>query len=165
MPGHVIFLSGPIGAGKTTLGRELAARLKAVFLDGDDFARPDTPWYACILQTSRGILQAGIAGVEQKGIAVVAYPLGRINWIYFKRSFEDRGVRTTFVSLRAAYASIVNEGRGRLFSAGERQRIQGMIEEGYDARSFSDLIVDTDIAGFDEVLAALERDVRTFLER
>ena len=74
-------------------------------------------------------------------------------------------MRTTFVSLRAAYASIVNEGRGRLFSAEERQRIQGMIEEGYDARSFSDLIVDTDIAGFDEVLAALERDVRTFLER
>ena len=70
-----------------------------------------------------------------------------------------------FVSLRAAYASIVDEGRGRVFSGKERQRIRGMIEEGYDARSFSDLIVDTDIAGFDETLANLERDVRRHLER
>ena len=165
MLGHVIFLSGPIGAGKTTLGRELAARLEGVFLDGDDFSRSDLPWYSCILQTSRGILRAGIVGVEQKGVAVVAYPLGCTNWIYFKRSFEDRGVQTMFVSLRAAYASIVDEGRGRVFSAKERQRIRGMIEEGYDARSFSDLIVDTDIAGFDETLANLERNVRRHLER
>ena len=165
MRNHVIFLSGPIGAGKTTLGRELAERLDGVFLDGDDFSRSDRPWYACILQTSRGILRAGIVGVEQKGIAVVAYPLSCTNWIYFKRSFEDRGVRTMFVTLRAAYTSIVDEGRGRVFSAGERQRIRGMIEQGYDARSFSDLIVETDIAGLEETMADLERDVWRLLER
>ncbi len=165
MSGHVIFLSGPIGAGKTTLGRELAARLQGEFLDGDDFSRSDLPWYSCILQTSRGILRAGIAGVAQKDVAVVAYPLGCTNWIYFKRSFEDRGVQTMFVSLRASYASIVDEGRGRVFSEGERQRIRVMIEEGYDARPFSDLIVDTDVAGFYETLTNLERDVRKHLVR
>ena len=165
MLGHVIFLSGPIGAGKTTLGRELAARLEGVFLDGDDFSRSDLPWYACILQTSRGILRAGIAGVEQKGISVVSYPLGCINWIYFKRSFEDRGVQTTFVSLRASFSSIVDEGRGRVFSDIERQRIRDMIEEGYDARPFSDLTFDTDIASFDETLANIERGVRGHLGR
>lgn len=160
MQGHAIFLSGPVGAGKTTLGRGLAARLDGVFLDGDAFSQADLPWYACILHTSRGILRAGVDAVERTGIVVVAYPLGCTNWIYFKRSFEDRGVRTMVVSLRAAYASIVDAGRGRVFSAGERQRIRKMIEEGYDARPFSDLIVDTDIADFDDTLADLERDVR-----
>ena len=126
---QVVFVGGPIGAGKTALGRGLAERLQGVFLDGDDFSQSDRPWYACILQTSRGIVRAGVAAVEQTGLAVVAYPLGCTNWIYFKRSFEDRGVRTVFVSLRAAYASIVDEGRGRVFSAGERHRIRGMIAE------------------------------------
>lgn len=165
MPGHIVFLSGPIGVGKSTLGRGLAERLGGVFLDGDDFSQSDRPWYSCILQTSRGIVQAGIAAVEQSGVAVVAYPLGRINWVFFKRSFEDRNVRTVFISLRAAYDSIVDEGRGRVFSDEERDRIRVMIAEGYGTRPFSDLIVDTDVADFGETLAVLEREVRQLIGR
>ena len=163
MPGHVIFLSGPIGVGKTSLGRGLAERLEGVFLDGDDFSQSDRPWYACILQTSRGILGSGLAAVERTGVAVIAYPLRCTNWIYFKRSFEGRGVRTVFVSLRAAYPSIVDEKRGRIFSVEEHHRIRRMIEEGYGDRPFSDLIVNTDIESFDETLANLERGARLLL--
>jgi len=165
MPGHIVFLSGPIGVGKSTLGRGLAERLAGVFLDGDDFSQSGRPWYSCILQTSRGILRAGIAAVEQSGVVVVAYPLSRINWVFFKRNFDDRGVGTVFVSLRATYNSIVDEGRGREFSEGERDRIRIMIAEGYGARPFSNLIVDTDVADFDETLAMLERDVRQLITR
>ena len=165
MSRHVVFLSGPIGVGKTTLGQGLAERLGGAFLDGDDFAQAGRPWYSCILQTSRGIVQAGLAAVEQKGLAVVAYPLSRTNWIFFKRSFEDRGVGTAFVSLRAAYGSIIHERRGRVFSNQERDRIRVMIEEGYDVRSFNELIVDTDATHFAETLAKLERDVRQLIGR
>ena len=161
---HAVFLSGPIGAGKTTLGRGLAARLEGVFLDGDDFSRSDRAWYECILQTSRGLLCAGLAAVEQTGIVVVAYPLACTNWIYFKRSFEDKDVRTCFVSLRASYASIVHNNRGRSFSPEEQRRIQRMIDEGYGARPFGDLIVDTDIADRDHTLTVLEQGIRRIMD-
>ena len=36
MPKHAIFLSGPIGTGKTSLGRMLAEKLGGAFIDGDD---------------------------------------------------------------------------------------------------------------------------------
>ncbi|WP_143012275.1 hypothetical protein [Methylobacterium phyllostachyos] len=165
MSGTIIFVSGPIGAGKSTLGRGLAEQLAGVFLDGDDFSHPDLPWYSCILQTSRSIVQAGTAAVERFEVAVVAYPLRRTDWVYFKRSFEDRGMKTVFISLRAAYSSIVDPKRGRTFSNEERARIQVMIAEGYGARPFSDLIIDTDLGSFSETLAILERDVRRIVER
>ncbi len=165
MSGHVVFLSGPIGVGKSTLGRELAGRLSGVFLDGDDFKQSSRPWYSSILQTSRGIVQAGITAVEHSGLAVVAYPLRQTDWVFFKRSFEDRGLRTVFVILRATYTSIVAEGRGRVFTDREQDRIRIMIAEGYCARSFGDLIVDTDRADFVETSALLEHDVRQIIDQ
>ncbi|SDN69293.1 hypothetical protein SAMN05216360_110159 [Methylobacterium phyllostachyos] len=74
-------------------------------------------------------------------------------------------MKTVFISLRAAYSSIVDPKRGRTFSNEERARIQVMIAEGYGARPFSDLIIDTDLGSFSETLAILERDVRRIVER
>ena len=156
-----VFLTGPIGVGKTSLGRRLAHRLQGAFLDGDEFSAPDRPWYACIRQTCRNLLREGLAAGEQVGSVVIAYPLRRTDWVFFKRSFEDRGVRTIFVGLRASYAAMVDEGRGRSFSDAERDRIRRMIAEGYDARPFSDLTIETDGASFDAVSAELERQVRS----
>ncbi|MGO4816219.1 shikimate kinase, partial [Cupriavidus sp. 2MCAB6] len=45
MQPYAIFLSGPIGAGKTTLGKALATELGGGFIDGDDHSDPDLPWY------------------------------------------------------------------------------------------------------------------------
>lgn len=44
MTGHATFSSGPIGAGKTTLGRAVANRLDAAFVEGDDYADHTKPW-------------------------------------------------------------------------------------------------------------------------
>lgn len=165
MSGYAIFLSGPIGSGKSTLGRELATRLRGAFLDGDDFKLPDSAWYRCILQTSRGIVRAGMAAVARTGTVVVAYPLRRTNWVFFKRSFEDQGVKCLFVSLRASYAAITAEERGRLFSDGERQRIRAMIAKGYGARPFGDLTIDTDAESFSATVDKLECNVRDLMKQ
>jgi hypothetical protein len=160
---HAIFLNGPIGTGKTTLGRALAGRLAGRFIDGDDFADPDHPWYCSILQTSKSIVQTGVAMLATAEVVVIAYPLGCINWIYFRRKFIEAGATPIFVDLRASYEGIVDERRGRSFTSEEHNRIQVMIAEGYSARQFSDLVADTDKADFAKTLAELERRIRHML--
>lgn len=157
---HVIFLSGPVGAGKTTLGRGLADRLAASFIDGDDFSAPDRPWFCSIHSTSKAIVREGLAALRHAPTLIIAYPLGCVNWIYYRRHFCDAGVQPHFVSLRAVYRSIVAADRQRTFSAQEHQRIKIMIDEGYGERHFSDLVFDTDQQDFAATLNQLERRIR-----
>ena len=65
-----------------------------------------------------------------------------------------------YVSLRAFYSSIVDVERRRVFSYDEHNRIRVMIAEGYGSRPFSDLILETDEAGFAVILARLESETR-----
>jgi hypothetical protein len=160
--GHAIFFNGAIGAGKTTLGRAAAARLGAAFLDGDDFSDPARPWYASSLSTSRGIADAALSALARTGsvVVVVAYPLRCSNYVYFRRRLTDAGHAAIFVTLRASLAATLSAGRGRSFSGEERRRIAEMIAEGYDARPFSDIVADTDAAGFDETVETIVRRLR-----
>jgi hypothetical protein len=155
MAGCAVFLSGPIGSGKTTLGRAVAVRLDAAFLDGDDYADQTRPWYGSSLSTSRRIAAAGLAACAEHPVAVIAYPLRCANYVYYRRRFTDAGHRAIFVSLRASAAAILAPSRGRSFDAGERARIAEMIAQGYAYRPFSDLVVDTDAAGFDATVEIL----------
>jgi len=158
-----IFLSGPVGAGKTTLGRALAERLSAGFIDGDDLSDPDRPWYCSSLQTSREIVQSGLEVLRHTPIVVIAYPLRCTNWIYFRRKIENEGAMPLFVTLRASFSSIVDVRRRRAFSRDERARIRVMIAEGYDSRPFSSLVLDTDKADFAGTLARLEHETRRLI--
>jgi hypothetical protein len=161
--GHAIFLNGPIGVGKTSLGRALAAELGGEFVDTDDHADPDKPWYASIRKTSESIVRAGLGILQTWPVVVVASPLGRTTWLYHRRKFGDAGVTTLFITLRATFEHIVDPSRGRCFSADEQARIQVMIAEGYSARAFNDLILDTDRTNFAETLAALTFEARRLI--
>lgn len=163
MDKHAIFLSGPIGAGKTTLGRGLAERLGAGFIDGDDHSDHSKPWYCSTLSTAEAIVRTGFALLAAHPAVVIAYPLGCSSWIYYRRKFGDAGVKPLFVTLRASYENIVAANRGREFTPWEHERIATMIREGYDARPFSDLIFDTDKRGFGATLSGLTDAVRRFL--
>jgi hypothetical protein len=163
MAKHAIFLNGPIEAGKTTLGRALAERLAGGFIDGDDLSDSSQPWYCSILHTSESIVKTGGAMLRDADVVVIAYPLACVNWISFKRKFGDAGVRPIFVSLRASYSAIIDPKRGRAFTDEEHDRIQAMIAEGSGARAFSDLVLDTDKAGFLATLAELESETRRLI--
>ncbi|MEI9995223.1 MAG: shikimate kinase [Rhizomicrobium sp.] len=163
MRGHAIFLSGPIGTGKTTLGRALAERLGGEFIDGDGYTDQTRPWYCSIKRTSEAIVANGLSALETVPAVVVAYPLGCMNWIYFRRKFGDAGATPLFVSLRASYESITNPARGRVFAPWEHNRIREMIGEGYGARPFSDFVFDTDAGPFDETATRLTQAVRARL--
>ena len=155
MSRHAIFLNGPIGAGKSSLGRALAKMLGGEFIDGDDYADPDRPWFCSILRTSEAVVTKGLTVLENHPFVVIGYPLSRTTWIYFKRRFSDEGGAPIFVGLRATYEGITAEARGRQFTRAEHERIKVMIAEGYGDRPFNDLFVDTDKVSFEETLQTL----------
>lgn len=161
---QAIFLDGPIGSGKTTLGKALAVRLEAHFIDGDDHSGPQRPWYASSLTTSRAIVRATVAALETHSLAVIAYPLRHRQWFFYRRTLRLAGIRADCIGLRAAYSAIVATHRQRTYSDAEHLRIQTMIAEGYGQRPFSAVIVDTDQADFLSTLMTLEGQVRSLME-
>lgn len=139
-----IFLSGPIGSGKSTLGLMLANELRGTFIDGDEHADPNRPWYASSLSTARAIVRTVVEEVTICRVAIVAYPLRCIDWVYYRRCLAEHGIGTVFVSLEANYEAIASPSRHRSFTAAERKRIHEMIKQGYGHRPFSDIFLRTD---------------------
>jgi ABC-type hemin transport system ATPase subunit len=156
-----IFLMGTVGAGKTTLGRALAAEIDGDHVEGDDYQQPPKPWYAASLSTARGVLRAALAITGGGRTAVVSYPLRCHEWIFYQRRLAEAGVRSVFVTLAASDDALFAPGRGRNFTGEERARIREMLEQGYGERGFADLAVRTDRGPVEDSLAELLRGLRS----
>lgn len=144
--GRVVLLDGPIGAGKSTLGRALADQFDGAFLDGDDFKTPGKPWYASSLSTCRRIQQATEDALMRKQTVFVARPVRCWEWVFFTRKCGRIGVGCVLVGLQASIEAITAPSRGREFSESECARIVEMIAQGYGARHYSDVVIRTDLA-------------------
>ncbi len=151
---HAIFLEGPIGVGKSTLGRALSERLGAAFVEGDSYQPDDRPWFTASLSICRSVAADVLAHHAMGRASVVAYPLRCREWIWYCRTLGAAGIETLFVSLHATHEEIVDPTRGRSFTEWERARIAEMIGQGYGRRSFAQLRIDT---GRSDAPAALER--------
>ena len=162
-PRHAIFLSGPIGAGKSTLGPPLAAALDGGFVEADDHADHDKPWYCSSLTSSVAVVRASLAVLEDKPAVIVATPLRCVTWIYFRRTFAEAQIRTLFIGLHAPAEAILAAARGRRFDAEEADRIRAMIAQGYGERPFFDLIVRTGRGSIADTLAQLTGQVRRLM--
>ena len=160
---YVVFLNGPIGSGKTTLGRSLAHNLDGQFFDSDDFGNPAKPWYGKIRTVCSTLVEASIKALRQRSVVVVAMPLRRRDWCYFRETFRSQGVTALCVTLSARLEDILNPKRGRVFSAREQARIATMIAEGYASRPFSDLIVDSSRDDFGATAANLAAQCRQLI--
>ncbi|NIX76949.1 AAA family ATPase [Microvirga terricola] len=153
---HVIFLNGPIGAGKTTLGRALAPAMNAAFIDSDDLRNHTRTWFGEILTSSRRLVDAALAALREKPAVVIAKPLRRRDWVFFHGTFKAQGIACHCVTLSAAQGAILAPTRGRVFDPGEQSRITEMIDQGYAPQPFSDLVIETDRQDFAETVALLE---------
>lgn len=154
---RAIFLSGSIGAGKSTLGAALARARHAAFIEGDAYSDPDKDWFASSLTTARRILAAICAAGRAE--AIVAYPLRRVEWTFYRRRLEALAIQPIFIGLRAEAAAILDSARGRVFDRDEQLRIKEMIAQGYGARGFYDAIIDTDARDVAATAAELARRV------
>ncbi len=151
-----VFLDGPIGVGKTTLGRAAAARLGATFLDADDFSDPDKRWFEDILTASRALRAAILAAPMP--LVVLAKPLRQRDWCWFSGHLARAGVTARCIGLTASLPAILAPARGRGFSVREAGRIAAMIDQGYGRRPFRHATLATDagdLAGTAARLATL----------
>lgn len=153
-----IFLNGPIGVGKTTLGRELAVRLGGAFIDSDDLRDYSKSWIGEVLTGSRKLVRAS------NPVLIVAKALRARDHAYFRTAFNAEGIAFYCVTLTASERNILAESRDRHFDAGERARIAEMIDQGYASRPFSDFIFATDQADFAETAARLAEKCQALLD-
>lgn len=158
-----ILLDGPIGVGKSTLGRSLSKRFAGTFIEGDEFSISGKPWYCSSLSTCRRIVEASLAALQETRILFIARPLRCLEWIYFQRHFQRSDVTLLTVGLQASFKNITGQQRGRSFSQAEIARVAVMIEEGYGSRPFCDLFFRTDEQDVDSTVEQIEPRLRGFL--
>ncbi len=121
LPMHktVFLLDGPIGVGKTTLGRLAAEELGFGFVDRDDLSIPG-PWLRSILRTSRKTVEACATSIRIHEGVIVAGPVRCIEWRFFLTSFHRMEIACHCIGLIAS--SDVIEARERKLNAGELDR-------------------------------------------
>ena len=161
MSGTVIFLNGPIGVGKTALGRRAAVELGASFIDSDDLGDSSKQWFEQVLSDAKALVGAVMATLGERPVVLVAKPLRARDWTFLKDCFEAQSVTVHCITLTARLDSILSPSRGRAFDAQEQARAAEMIAQGYADRPFSDVIVETDRASLvdttETVVAACRR--------
>jgi len=162
MPKSVLFFEGPVGVGKTSLGREVASRLGFRFIDGDDYATRGN-WLRSILTASHRIVDACQEQLENHPAVIVAYPLRCTNWVFYRETFKRRDISFHCIGLTADVAHIAK--RERNLSEDEIARSAEMIAQGYGQRHFSDLTLRTDESDFEDTCNRLMRAVQSVLKR
>jgi hypothetical protein len=114
----------------------------AVFIDGDDHDAPDQAPLPVRIEAALCRIEAEIANASE-GCLIVAYPLDQVHFERL-RAVADRGEARFLVLTLAPPLEVALMDRGtRRLSAEERRRIVEMYGEGYQDRSFSDLVLDT----------------------
>ena len=139
----VIHINGPINSGKSTLGRALADSLSgASFVEGDDHDAPENAPLGVRIEAALRRIEMEIA-TGQGRYLVVAYPLDNADYERLKAASDRRGARFLVLTLAPPLEVALTSRGQRALSSEEKRRILEMYDEGYHARAFSDLVLDT----------------------
>lgn len=125
------------------MGAALAGLLPAArFIDGDDHDAPShlpyTEQWALALARITNLI-----ATAQDRYLVIAYPLEQDSYAQILAACLQRSARLRVVTLAPTLAAAQSDRGGRALTEWERQRIAQMYLEGYAARPFSDLVLDT----------------------
>lgn len=139
----VIHLNGPINSGKSSVGRALADLLpEAAFIDGDDHDAPDDASLPARIQAALDRIEIQI-GKATGAYLIVAYPLDQTHYDRLRVATERRGACFIVLTLAPPLEVALSDRGVRKLTHGERERIIEMYTEGYQARAFSDAVLDT----------------------
>ena len=139
---HAVFLSGPINAGKSTVG-ELLSRMvpDGIFLDGDDFAPPDQPFERRIVVALARLVEAVIQKSQDGRVVVAAYPLSPRDWAAVTEALARHRFDAACVTLAPPLEVALASRGSRTLTQWERTRIAEMYREGLARPPFG-LVID-----------------------
>jgi len=167
MEGHTIWLVGMMGAGKSAVGRALAARRRCAFVDGDEAVEGEAGASVAEIFAREG--EAGFRRRERAAVerlagrsAVVALGGGAIAQPGAAARLRESG---TVVYLRARPETLLarlGEARERPLLAGldapaRRERLAQLLAERESHYARAHVSVDTDGLDVEAVCAAVER--------
>lgn len=137
----VVVVSGPVNAGKTTVGRALARAIEdATFIDGDDHDAPDDAPLHVRIEVALQRLCYEIAA-NPSHCLVIAYPLRDEDYERLLHVARTDETRLLVVTLAPPLEVTLRDRGARHLDDGERARIREMYVQGYHERPFSDLTI------------------------
>lgn len=168
-----IVLVGLMGAGKSTVGRRLAHRLKLPFLDADSEIEA-----AAGMSISDIFATYGEAHFRDGEVRVIRRLLSQPRHVLatgggaFMRSETRQAIAENGISvwLRADLDTLVKRvsrrgGRPLLAEGDARETLSGLIAERYPVYALADIIVDTGNGPHETVVDAIIEKLKTWVER
>lgn len=143
----IIFICGAANAGKSTVGKLVAERIRAAFIEGDDVrkifykqtveqARP------AIVECILSLLKVVVTHEEK---IVVAYPLWNEDFDSLKKNLADVNVPLHFVALNPSLDVAVTNRGARELEAWEVDWIKELYSKGVNSPEFATSIDNTNM--------------------
>lgn len=159
----IIFICGAANAGKSTVGKMLAQRLGAAFVEGDDIRKI---FYRQSVDEARPAIieaiAAAVRGIAQRGESVVvAYPIWNEDFAPLSKYLKDIDTPKHFIALNPSLERALTNRGTRELEEWEPAWIKKSYERGVNNPSFATIIDNTDCPPektLELVLEAVERD-------
>lgn len=134
---RIYWLTGAIGAGKTTLGASLAASMpETLFIDGDFVLvnQSDLEFEERIRRKEEALFAKCFECAKQKQSVVISYPVSAVNAAHFRDLLQPLGVELVLIGIQ-----LPPEKTGtRAYSEWELKRQQEITE--LDGAGYADII-------------------------
>lgn len=159
MKGVLVF-NGPVGVGKSIIGRAVAIKLRCPFIDADDLRNHEISWVTDNRKTLLRLADLVLKHIPHTDRVVGARPLRKRDLLFLQARLESHEVSVNVVTLSAGLDDILSSRRQRRLSPAEAARAKKMIEEGYASRDFSATILRADGLPVEETISLALQAIR-----
>ncbi|MEK9177581.1 MAG: hypothetical protein AAB777_00500 [Patescibacteria group bacterium] len=142
----IIFLNGPINAGKTTVAKILVKKLSSTALVEIDVLREMIEWMSIDEAISINLENAVsvIRNLSKRGLnVIVPYPLSEKNYEYIMNGLQDLGTKLYFFTLAPKLEKTLTNRGTRELDEWEYERIKHHYNIGIHKPSFGEIIDNT----------------------